>query len=155
MKRWSECRTPREKIDAITAAFAAVNTAEDAARLLGMNRQYLYEVMHEYGLRRVGHVVTVGTVGESDAVGVKGSVGVSARKSLTYTTTKPSLQLVSTPAADVAEDVVRVVFDLPKSIVDWLEQEALRRKQDGVSHRMAKSPIVVELVRREMGKGEK
>jgi hypothetical protein len=57
-----------------------------------------------------------------------------------------------TPTATESEtDVkVKVTLDLPAAVKGWLEREALRWKQEGRSTRMAISPIVVELVKREM-----
>ena len=44
------------------------------------------------------------------------------------------------------EPVARVNLDLPRHCIDWLEQEALRRKQASGASRPAKSPIIVELI---------
>ncbi len=41
-------------------------------------------------------------------------------------------------------DTVRTAIDLPRSWLDWLEREALRRKQSGQLSRLAKSPVVLE-----------
>jgi transcriptional regulator of met regulon len=48
------------------------------------------------------------------------------------------------------EDVKRVAFDLPVRLLDWLDAEALRRKQARRDSRVAKSPIIVELIERAM-----
>jgi hypothetical protein len=53
---------------------------------------------------------------------------------------------------DEAETVTRVAFDLPKRYLDWLEMQALRRKQQ-TGGRMAKSPIIVDLIERAMREG--
>lgn len=56
--------------------------------------------------------------------------------------------------ADAAEvrgpDTVRIKVDLPRACVEWLEREALRRKQEQGAGRIAKSPIIVDLVERAM-----
>lgn len=51
------------------------------------------------------------------------------------------------------ERTARVLLDLPRRCVDWLEREALRRKQEQGRSRMAKSPIVVELIDEAMRRG--
>jgi len=61
---------------------------------------------------------------------------------------------VPTETLEATADVVRVAFDLPKAINDWLERKALERKQRGQSARMAKSPIVVELIEEAMQRGD-
>jgi hypothetical protein len=52
-------------------------------------------------------------------------------------------------APPAEDDAVRITLDLPRACVYWLEREALRRKQEHGA-RMAKSPIVVELIERAM-----
>lgn len=137
-----------------------------AAKALGINRQYLYELLPRYATDRADppdHSDTtdsVGSVGRTDTVGPRGasrSVGPTQGEPLTYGRHAPTLGRMGTAALAHHEqrhetdepEIVRVAFDLPRRLVDWLELEALRRKQASRG-RMAKSPIVAELIERAM-----
>lgn len=58
--------------------------------------------------------------------------------------------MVSEPEEAESGAVARILIPLPKRCLDWLEREALRRKQEAGAGRMAKAPIVVELIERAM-----
>ena len=51
---------------------------------------------------------------------------------------------IDVPAEEPA--VVRVSVELPRACVDWLEREALRRKQTASASHAAKAPIIAELI---------
>ena len=58
---------------------------------------------------------------------------------------------MSTAIATVADETVtRILIPIPKRCLDWLEREALRRKQEQGQSRMAKAPIIVELIEEAM-----
>ncbi len=57
--------------------------------------------------------------------------------------------VAQTPKTDAEEAAkVPITIEIPKSLNDWLELEALRRKQQSGRSRMAKAPIIVEALER-------
>lgn len=153
---WRECRNSAERRKALVEALSGGRSIKAAARALGVNRQYLYELM---ALHRVGRPDTTDTPDITDTVGSVGltdkpnsdeatvSVGRTSSDSLTYSSRATTLRTVMSatmvrPAE--ADEMVRTAIDLPKALLDWVEQLALRRKQEGILQRAAKSPIVTE-----------
>jgi hypothetical protein len=58
-------------------------------------------------------------------------------------------------AITTAEDVARVVFDIPKTLLHRLEVAALQRKQQRGGGRMARGPIVVDAIREYLDRMER
>lgn len=80
-----------------------------------------------------------------------GSVSAAAR--LLGVDRKHLHRLIAPPDDKGPSPVVRIAVDMPRPVKEWLERKALERKQRGELRRMAMSPIVVELIEREMGAG--
>jgi hypothetical protein len=142
--RWNECRSEADKRTALRTALIEHRTVAAAAKALGINRQYLYEVLPRFApdmTDKPDSTVSVGSVGPTDSVGANGAVGPTNGRSLTYGLHGRSFRSVESAAT---MEMVRTAIDLPKSWLDWLEQEALRRKQLGLQPRSAKSPVVIE-----------
>src|SRR5262245_60614684 len=111
------------------------------ARALGLNRQYLYEILPRYctddpdipdAVGPKDTVASVGHVGPTDTVGSKsgaGTVGSTRSVPLTYGALGRTFRRMSTAviaAPQPAEDVTRIAIDMPRRCLDWLEREALR-----------------------------
>ena len=154
--RWADCRSEAEKREAVQSALRVEPSVTAAAKALGVNRQYLYELLPRYGPpdttdRPDGSEGTdsVGPVGSTDTVGpegresLRGGVSPTRVGSLTYGRRRRRLSNMASATTAMTE-TVRTAVDLPKSWLDWLEQEALRRKQAGLQPRLAKSPVIVE-----------
>jgi hypothetical protein len=167
--KWASCRSEADKRAALRRALDESPSLTAAARALGINRQYLYELLPRYAPDTTDaadspdspdttdSVGPVSTVGPTDIVGTSGrnaTVGTTGAESLTYGRRRPTLHNVESVAT---VDTIRTAIDLPKSLLDWLEQESLRRKQAGQQSRSAKSPVVVEaleLLRKRLEGGE-
>ena len=119
----------------------------EAARSLGLSRQYLYELLPRYAPECRASTDTpdaVGAVGRTDTIvcdATAGGVSTTRAGSLTYGRRRPTLPSMESVGK---VDTVRTAIDLPRSWLDWLEREALRRKQSGQLSRLAKSPVVLE-----------
>jgi Bacterial regulatory protein, Fis family len=154
MRQWRDCKTTQERQTAVANAMQATRgVISDAAKCLGLSRQHLHRVLSS--MKSGGDTVTRGDTvasrgvnGDGDAVTCHGGVTTTLGQSLTYGARVPSLGHVSS-AVTTDEPTVRVAFDIPKRCLDWLDRLALKRKHEQ-GGRMAKSPIVQELIEREM-----
>jgi len=152
MGRWSDAKTTKDRGLAVQAALAEAGTVTGAAILLGVSRRHLTRL-----LGRTSETRCLTETGETGAASRTLKL-VSGRETLpneslsTHGRRVPTFGFVST-VATMAEETVRVAFDIPKSCLDWLETEALRRKQRE-GGRMAKSPIVVELIEQAKAKAD-
>lgn len=174
MRRWKDCRGTPERVAALKAAFAGHNNARKAAALLGIDRSYLYDVLRTHGdPRQVGAAVTAFSAGAADAVasastpnGVASTntpdtttggagVGRSPEKSLTYRHAAPTFRGVTSAIADTAAERTELLtVEIPKRCKDWLEIEAVRRKQRGEIPRSAMKAVITELIERAMADDE-
>lgn len=176
MRRWKDVAgcSVKERRDTLVQALRESPNRTLAARALGVNRQYLYELLLAYGIPtrpdsverpdRPDSIVTPDTVGTQDSpdsVGrteTRGAVGATLKDSLTYVRPAPTLALtMSTAVATTetregaaAEPTVRVNLDWPKDVNDWVEREALAEKQRTGASRASKSAVVIDMIRRRM-----
>jgi hypothetical protein len=139
--KWTECKSESEKREALRSALCEHPTVTAAARALGINRQYLYELLPRYAPDMTATPDIPDVVGPTDSVGSSPTVGLTVVGSLTYSRRRSTFRSVENAAT---ADIVRTAIDLPKNWLDWLEREALRRKQAGRMSRPAKSPVVIE-----------
>lgn len=152
-QRWRDCRSAQAKREAMIAALSSSRTMTEAAALLDVRRPHLYQLLQSF-TDDSDVMDAVRAVRGTDALRVvSGTAGVSASQAgpLTYGRRGPTLRPVST-AEQIADETpvdreIRVAMDLPESLLHRLEEEALRRKHQH-GGRMAKSPIVVEALRR-------
>lgn len=153
LKRWREARLGPEQRAAVAEALAVTGgNKSQAAKLLGLSRMHLYRLIGAGVIGDARDTVTRGDTATSrDAVTLVTAVTPTSKDSLTYGRTAHTLRPVSSAAIaipDAQEETVRVALDLPRSLVNWIELEGLKRKQDGRTPRQAKSPIVVEALER-------
>jgi hypothetical protein len=148
--RWHSAKSPSERDRLIDEAFTLYPAnVKRAAKWLGVNRQYLYELVRKR-LANVGRVATtdpVGSVGATDTVGIdalSAEVMTSQRFALTADTPHPTFPNVSTTSvATTDEEPEQTTINLPKKWLHWVEAEALRRKHvEG--GRMSKGRVIVE-----------
>jgi hypothetical protein len=171
MKRWREVSgcSVKDRRQALVEAIRAFPSRSLAARALGINRQYLYELLAAYGVSvgATDRPDSVGSPDRSDSVGPSDStdshapratldaVGTTSKDSLTYARTGPtfaptmSTAVATTETQDAtAEPTVRVNLDLPKSAADQLELWSVLDKQKSGASRASKSAVVLDLIRR-------
>lgn len=75
MKRWKECRTPQARDAALREAFQlAAGKASRAAKFLGVDRTYLYDILRTYGDPRRQSPDTLPAPNTADSVGSSGTV---------------------------------------------------------------------------------
>jgi hypothetical protein len=161
---WHNARRKSERLRLLREALASGNMTH-AARALGVNRSHLYAILRKYtrelddavgGHDTVGKdnaVGLVGSVGATNSVGMEPAVGVTIADSLTYGERDRSFGRVSMEHLAAKEETQRVAFDLPRSCLEWLDREALRRKHAAGCGHAAKSPIVIDLIRQAMAEG--
>jgi len=152
MKRWKDCRGTPQRMAALRAAFeASAGQAKRAAVLLGVDRSYLYDILRTHGDPRLG----VGGVGAANADSSSprvGGVGRSPENSLRYRDPTPTLRGMPAATTERGEQVELLTVEIPKRCKDWLELEAVMRKQRGEIPRSAMKTIVVELIEAAMAK---
>lgn len=185
MKRWREVSggSVRERREVLVEALRLYPNRSQAAAALGINRQYLYELLGAYGISTRDTPDTSDTPdtvrttdrtdsgGAPDSVGstdtpdsdasdnARGAVGPTQEESLTYG--RPDRTFATAMSTAIAandaqtEPTVRTAVDLPKDVSEWLELEAVREKQQTGASRPAKSPIVVRALRRMMREQQK
>jgi hypothetical protein len=156
---WRDARTADAR-RALLEWARQVGNVTHAAQELGLTRRHLSRMLNGETPETPSPTETPGTsspteTGETTSLtetggtsrltmtthGGHAGVTPTRAESLTYGHTRPTLHPVETAAT---VDIHRMAIDLPKPWVDWLEQEALRRKQSGQQSRPAKSPVVLE-----------
>lgn len=169
--RWAEAKRIEDKKRALREALAG-RTPEDAAPLLGISPRHVYrlkkllldeadltgltsgqELTSRHHLTRLtGMTVLTGDT-ERQVETALGALTGTPEESLTSRHAMPTLgrRVHMGSMAVVAEKATEELkVQLPKRMKDWLERKALHRKQTGEARRFAVSPIVVELIEREM-----
>lgn len=165
MRQWRDCKTTGERQGALIEAMRlAQGNVTAAAKLLGLNRQYLHTILARSKAATDTHAAPdivakhdrQDTHPQDGGQVAHGVVGRTSDQSLTYVGLAPTLatkmSAATIPTLPQEEKVVRVAFDLSKRHLNWLEQEALRRKQSGELQRQAKSPILAELIEAAMAR---
>lgn len=159
--KWRDCRDQKERSAALIAAFKeGRGIVSVVATLLGVNRQHLYKIMKQLGDPRTDMPDTVGRfrlVGRTDNVapehGERGAETVGPTSdgsitSLTHGGKVPTLDTVSSAATVTpTERKIRTAVDLPKSLKDRVEKEALRANQAGETDRFNKSDVIVKALK--------
>lgn len=149
MVTWAEARRGPEQRAAVAEALrVSGGNVTEAARLLGIGRQYLHRLLAGPFGASVARGDSGDTVAEGDADGHVETVARTLSKPLTYRRQAPTLGVNMSTAPLMVEDA-KITMELPKPMKDWLEKKALERKQRN-GGRMAVSPILVELIEREM-----
>lgn len=157
MRQWRDCKTTQERHAAIVEAMAvARGVKKDAAKLLGLNRQYFQGLYKKLlaGSDTVARVASSDTVASRDTRDTKdrvasvGTVVPSIGRSLTSGRREPTLPHMDA-VADQTVGIENLSIQVPKRVKDWLERQALERKQR-TGGRFAVSPIIVELIERAM-----
>lgn len=162
MRQWRDCNGPQERRQAVVEAMrVARGVKAHAAKLLGMSRQHFYRVLTVETESVTSDVLPDTRYGRDARVAVRRLIDTvsvtqpcaSVGKSLTPASHAPNFPRVTraATAAEVeheegTEAMGRILIPLPKHCLDWLEQTALRRKQETGASRMSKAPIVVELI---------
>lgn len=166
MRQWRDCKTTAERQGALIEAMKlAQGSVTAAAKLLGLNRQYLHTILAraKLGSDSSDPTDTRDKVAKQDSPALNGAqaphgvVGATRSGSLTCghrVPTFPTKMSAETTVTEPEGETLRVAFDLSKRHLDWLEREALRRKQKGELPRQAKSPIVAELIEAAMARKE-
>ena len=148
---WRDAR-PAQRLGLLLVALREHGSITHAAKALGISRQHVYRVLRAAVTR--GDIVTPG-----DTVTQNASLdGVTRSDSVAWTSGRsdPTFPDVDSAPVETAEELVNVEVYLPRSSAEWLEDEAMRRKRATGASRLAKSPIVVELIeaeRRRRGEG--
>ena len=150
MRQWRDCKTTQERQAALADAMQLAGGAVSrAAKFLNISRQHLHRILSagraaEGGVRRGDTVTSVTPIGGDGAVARTFSApltyGASGR---TFASTMSTATL---PAVD--EQVVRVALDLPRSVKERLERDALAAKQSGERARQSQSHVVLKALRR-------
>ena len=159
MKKWRDARKGPEQ-RALLAWAVASGSLTEAAKVLGITRRYLSQMVNE--TRRAEAGAAENSVkpekrenGESseNRVLTEGQHGRHAPEnrtqieSLTYGDTAPSLEDVLSPSAEDAEQVNLNLTKIPKPIKNWIEAEALRRKQAGRTRHTNMTLVIVDAVK--------
>jgi hypothetical protein len=161
MRQWRDCKGTQQRKDALVEALRiSAGNKSDAAKLLGLSRQHLYRILADpsrHGLGGdggdAGDSVTQSYMGRRDTGGDRyARVTRNSDESLTYGHPRPSLTAVST---EPAVDSVAMTLVLPRRCAEWLDLESVRRKHALGHGKPAKSPIVVDLIEREMARRDK
>lgn len=163
MKRWKDCRGTPERMRALLEAFTASRgEAKRAAALLGIDRSYLYDILRTHGDPRVGTTHTDNTVGSSNTESdTDTSTGVARtpENPLTYPRSTPSFRVVTSATASIEKgeqtQTELLTVEIPKRCKDWLELEALLRKQRGENPRGAMKTVVTGLIEEAMARATK
>jgi len=159
--------TLKEQERMMAEALHVAGTVEKAAKMLGISRRHLTRVRSSMrrGTPRLIETNETSRLTETEETAEpsrlvhatetrRGSETATPTNALTYGHHAPTLHPMSTavaPTTDAtreADPVSRVAFDLPKSLTDWLDEKALRRKQERGESRPSKSRIVAELIAR-------
>jgi hypothetical protein len=155
MKTWAEAAKGPEQRALLAWAESSGNLTE-AARALGISRRWLTMLLSE--MRR--NSVHTGNSGNSEnsilteGFTPDGNSGTTENRShvesLTYADAAPRLGGMSSAAANLtstAEGEPLSLPNVPKDIKEWLEGEALRRKQAGLTRRPNMTLVVVDAIR--------
>ncbi len=161
MTLWENAKTGPERDAAIRKALAESDgSITGASERLGVSRRHLTRYLTENPrLRRPTETSEPPETSETrslteTSLGVQGGETPTDLESLTYRNAGRTLRYVNGLDAMNASATHKVTFDLPDDCLQYLENEALRRKQSGATRRMAKTPIVVEMIRDKMNGGD-
>ena len=156
--KWREARPGPEQRQAVAEALRDTKSKKDAARVLGIGRQYLHRLLAMPAFAEaVSHVATgyAGDTGDAGSgVATIPGVAISDSKPLTYPRPAPTFPRVSTAIQITTEEVkVPTTMAIKKAVKDWAELRALNRKQrEGGRGGIAK--VFEELAEREMAREE-
>lgn len=170
MKKWRDCKGPRERAAAVAEALRTTSTVGEAAQALGITRRYLTMLLPPGEADRLRSVTPTtdenptksgndeqegNTLHGEKSILTFPTVGAENRDaaekatdsgSLTYGGPLPSFRRVGSTVA-VTDGETLTLAGVPTDLKHWLQGLALRRMQEG-GGRFALTPIVVEILQR-------
>ena len=152
MKAWAETRPGRERQDVLAWAEKSGNLKE-AARILRMSRRHLTRLIGE--TRRTRETAGLSeTQGPGETPSRVGALAAGETptfaESLTYRDARPKLGGMGSAMMGRSIEESGEPLNLPnvpKSTKEWLETEALRRKQAGLTRRPNMTLVLVDAVK--------
>ena len=166
IKPWKECGEPGEYEEALREAFRqAHGSVKAAARLLQMDRSYLYDCLKIYGDPRVAQPNTdneANAVGKPNSVGLPNTphtvgpvglddrVGTSPYKSLRYRHDPPSFGGVSSAAPAAATGTkASLTVEIGDSYKTWLQFESIREQGRSGRKHPSMAAVIEQMIDRE------